>query len=68
MFKNGLYKHKRALDAFIEVVKVSYVGEKYIKLKIYWWVQTKYGKAYKPFNCTSNVKIMADDYDSWYAY
>lgn len=66
--KKGFYKHKRCMDLFIEVLAVSYVGPKYTKFKIRYWVQCKYGKPYMPFHAHNNIKVLVDDLDDWLPY
>jgi hypothetical protein len=43
----GFYTHPAFIDVFVEVLKVTYRGPKYIKAKVLWWNRGQCGEPYK---------------------
>ena len=66
--RKGFWKHKRGIDAFIEVLHSGYSGSDYTKIKIRWWVKTKYGEPYTPFPGSSWIRVKHKDIKDWEVY
>lgn len=38
----GYWKHSRFMDAYVYVLKMTYRGPQYLKIKIEWWVRGQF--------------------------
>ncbi len=60
LIAGNLYRHPSCLDVDMYIVKVSYKGPTYIKLKVKWW--NRHGKF---FHCDDTVQVKRKDVKRW---
>jgi len=58
----GFYRHEKAMDVYILVLKIAYRGPTYLKAKIEWWAHGRY------LGFKQTLKILTIDLPKWKPY
>lgn len=61
----NFYIHEAFKDVFIEVLRTSFIGPKYTKLKVRWWNSGQMGIPYLIDEQPQTITIVSEDMFKW---